>query len=317
MRHLTGWAVWLLAAMAALYLSLSAVGPTLAQVKQGKPLTGIEAARYANSSGQQARAEMFCLKLLWTNIHQPEAIDILSRAQEILRKNDEAAVWNTILLRVLEEKASPADVSKYKSGAERRLAGLNKDWEAKKAKYAEAAPGKKFDSPEKVDDLWMTQVKADINTLEGLYAWKLVGGKQNAKPDWIHNAQGAMHRSGLKYVDEVDGRKGVLFGVPLKASGPAAQKLGHPTQIKMTNPGKAPFLRAGVKGYNSPFVLKIYAGGKEIASQPVGEKTWSDLKIDLKDAAGKAEQITVELVVPEDQQFGEGAWIDYLDFFEN
>jgi hypothetical protein len=126
-----------------------------------------------------------------------------------------------------------------------------------------------------------------------------------------------MHRSGLKYVDEVDGRKGVLFGVPLKASGPAAQKLGHPTQIKLTNLGKAPFLRAGVKGYNFPFVLKVYAGGKEIASQSIGEKAWSDLKIDLKDAAGKAEQITVELVVPEDQQFGEGTWIDYLDFFEN
>src|SRR5262245_4685644 len=122
--------------------SVLLVDDTPAQVKTGKALTGIEAARYANSSGQQAKAEMFCLKLLWQDIRQPEALDILCRAQEILRKNEEAAVWNTILLRVLEDKAPPADVNKYKAGAERRLAGLNKDFEAKKAKYAAGTAGK-------------------------------------------------------------------------------------------------------------------------------------------------------------------------------
>jgi hypothetical protein len=298
-------------------MSVLIVDKTPAQVKTGKALTGIEAARYANSSGQQAKAEMFCLKLLWQDIRQPEVLDILCRAQEILRKNDEAAVWNTILLRVLDDKVSPSDVHKYKAGAERRLAGLNKEFEAKKAKYAAGAAGKKFDSPETVNDLWMTQVKADLKTLENLYAWKLVGGKQNAKPDWIHNAQGAMHRSGLKYVDEVDGRKGILFAIPMKVSGPVAQKLGHPTQIKMANVGKNQFLRVGAKGYNFPFILKVSVGGKEIFSQPIGEKSWSDLKIDLKDAAGKPEEVIVEMVVAEDQKFAEGAWIDYLDFFEN
>ena len=296
---------------------LLAVEVAPAQFQAGKTLTGIEGMRYANSSGQQAQAVNFGHKLLWQNIRQPECLDIMSRALEILRRNEEAAVWNTLLLRVLEDQASPADVTKFKAGAERRLTGLNKEFEAQRAKYVAKAAGKKFTSPEAVDDLWMTQVRADLTSLESLYAWKLVGGKKNAKPDWIHNAQGAMHRSGMKYVEEVDGRKGVLFAVPLKASSPPAQKLGHPTRLTMTNVGKLPFLRIGAKGYGFPFVLKVYAGGKEIFSQTVNEKAWSDLKIDLKDAAGKAEEVIVELIIPEDQRAMEGAWIDYLDFFED
>jgi hypothetical protein len=61
----------------------------------------------------------------------------------------------------------------------------------------------------------------------------------------------------------------------------------------------------------------VYVGGKEIFAETVTEKAWSDLKIDLTDGAGKAEEVTVELVVPEDQKLAEGAWIDYMDFFEN
>jgi hypothetical protein len=314
MQSRTGWILCLL--IVALPACVLTVPDSAAQVK-GKPLSGMEALRYLNSTGQQAKVEDYALRILWDDIRQPECLDILCRALEIVRKNEDAAVWNTILLRVLDEKAAPNDVTKYKAAAEKRLAPLNKGFEAQRAKYAASAAGKKFDSPESVDDLWMTQVKCDLNAPHNLYAWKLVGGRKDTKPDWIHNAQGVMHRSGMKFVDSLDGRKGALFAVPMKASSEGAKKLGHPTQITMTNTGKGNFLRIGAKGYNFPFVLKVYASGKEIFSETISEKAWSDLKIDLKDAAGKAEEVTVELVVPEDQRYMEGAWIDYMDFFEN
>jgi hypothetical protein len=39
-------------------------GEIAGQVKTGKPLTGLEAARYCLSSGMPARAETFCIKEL-------------------------------------------------------------------------------------------------------------------------------------------------------------------------------------------------------------------------------------------------------------
>jgi hypothetical protein len=290
-------------------------GEIAGQVKTGKPLTGLEAARYCLSSGMPARAETFCIKELWTNIRQPVGLEMLSRACEVQKKDDEAAAYATLLLRLLADSNFKADAAKYKDQTERRLGKLNKDWDARKAKYAAAS--RKFETPEKVDDLWMTQVQADILSFRDLQAHRLLGGMKDGKPDWIHNAQGVVHRSGMKFVDTADERQGVLFTLPVKTSSEQAKSMGHPTQLKMSNTAKGQFLRIGAKGYNSPFVLKVQAGGKEIFSQTVTEKAWADLRIDLKEVAGKPEEVIVELSVPENQAKAEGAWIDYLDFFEN
>lgn len=308
---------WLLFAVAASLVPLLPAGDSPGQVKTGKPLMGLEAARYCLSSGMPGRAETFCIKELWANIRQPAGLEMLSRACEVQKKDDEAAAYATLLLRLLADPSFKADAAKHKDQTERRLGKLNKDWDAQKTKYAATAAGRKFETPEKVDDLWMTQVQADVLSFRDLLAHKLLGGMKDGKPDWIHNAQGVVHRSGMKFVDTADERKGVLFTLPVKASSEQAKTLGHPTQLKISNTARGQFLRLGVKGYNTPFVLKVQAGGKELFSQSVTEKAWSDLKIDLKEAAGKPEEVIVELSVPENQAKAEGAWLDYVDFFEN
>jgi len=192
--------------------------------------------------------------------------------------------------------------------------------------YLASAAGKRFQGPQTVSDLWMTQVQCDLHCLHGLYAWKLVGGRKDAKPDWIHNRQGTMHCSGMKHVEQVDGRKGVLYSVPVKAKTSQdadrfhraiLDRLGHPTRITTRNPGKCRFLRVGAKAYGFPFILKVYVSGKEAFRRRIGTDAWADLKVDLGDAADKDEPVFVELVVPEGQKWSEGAWIDYLDFFDN
>lgn len=204
------------------------------------------------------------------------------------------------------------------SGAPEPHALLDKQFQRLKAQYAENAADKRFTSPEKVDDLWMTQVQADLTSLHGLYAWKLVGGRKDMKPGWIHNEQGVIHRSGMKYMDEVDGRKGVLLAVPLKPGEiHRAVNLGHPPHVTIRNAGKCRFLRVGVKGYHFPFVLKVLAGGRELFSQEISEKDWSDLKVDVKETAETSGEVTLELLVPPEQGAHEAAWFDYIDFFEN
>jgi hypothetical protein len=172
----------------------------------------------------------------------------------------------------------------------------------------------------------MSQVEADLFSLHGLYAWKLVGGRNDAKPDWIHNTQGVLHRSGMKLVDEVEGRKGVLFGVPIKDKGSAdadesnrkaLDRLGHSSRIVARNIMGRPVLRAGARGYGFPFILRVKDGDEEIFSQNVTEKEWSDVKVELSKRPVIPKQVMVELVVPEGQKWSEGVWIDYLDFFED
>jgi hypothetical protein len=171
----------------------------------------------------------------------------------------------------------------------------------------------------------MNNVEADLFSLHGLYAWKLVGGRKDAEADWIHNASGAMHRSGMKRVDEVEGRKGVLFGVPLKDMNSqdadqhhrtALQQLGHNSRISARNAGKCRFLRLGSRGYGFPLILRVIVADEEVAKEQIGTDAWSDLRIALATDARESEVI-VELIVPEGQQWSEGVWIDYLDFFDN
>jgi hypothetical protein len=289
----------------------------LPRTAPAQTLSGMEALRYLHARREFAKAEQYAYGILWENIRQPEALWLLGDSLFKQKKTEDAAAFLTMLLQVWQEDGLPNQQKEYKRQAERVLTSVNKKFDQEKAAYAQKAPGKQFESAEKVDDLWMTQVKADLAPLHGLYAWKLVGGRKDKKPDWIHNRQGSMHRSGLKYVEEVDGRKGVLFGVPLKLEHARTQKLGHAPRVTMVNSGKCAFLRVGIKGYNFPFVLKVQAAGRELFSRQIGPAAWSDLKIELGDAAGKAEPVILELTVPATQGPFEGVWLDYVDFFDN
>ena len=296
---------------------------------QQAPLTGIEALRAVHKSGKPADAERLAYSLLWQEIREPEVLFLLGSTEERLRKPQDAAVFYTLFLRTLDEAARagtsvPPDVLKQKPFAERRLKALRQDPDTVAAAYAKTATGKKFTSPEKVDEVWMTNVRGDLFGLHGLYAWKLAGGRKDAKPDWIHNTQGAMHASGLKRVDEVEGRKGVLFTVPLKdmtsqdadaSNREGLQKLGHNSHIEATNVGGGKLLRAGVRGYGFGVLVKVKVGDKELHSETVGTDKWSDLKVEVPNTRGKV--VSMELIVPEGQQWSEGVWIDYFDFFDD
>jgi hypothetical protein len=147
-----------------------------------------------------------------------------------------------------------------------------------------------------------------------------------------------MHRSGAKYMEDVHGRKGVLFSVPLRR--PHA-----PSRAFLPNPAGNEFLRIGVRAYNFPFTLNVLAlprSGRTAtaASRPafapaalplttipaaprdlrpvfskvIAPEAWQDLKIPLSPADRQAD-ILLELVVPEDQRWAEGLFFDYVDFF--
>jgi hypothetical protein len=302
-----------------LLLAWVGLNPAAGQQKKaaGKVLQGADAVRQLLSQGNFAKAEEHANHTLFPNIHQPEVLELLIRALEGQKKREEAAVMATWLLRVLET-ATPAEVAKYKSATEKKLAPWNKEFEQQKARYAAAAADKKFDAPEKVDDLWMTHVRADLTSPHALYAYNLIGGRKYSEIEHATIAgQGVMHRSGLRHVPEVAGRKGVLFGVPMRADGNAKQKLGHPPQVRLHNVGKGTVLRVGTKGFGFPYLLKVSIAGKEVLAQTISEKQWSDLKIDLGEHAGKPVEAVLELVIPDGQKFSEGVWLDYLDFFAN
>jgi hypothetical protein len=285
----------------------------------------MDALRMLHQKSNYKDAERYAYSLLWQDIRQPEALYLLASAQERLRKPQEAAASYTLFLRTLVPDAPP-ELAKFKPIAEKRLKALKQDPESLRAAYAKTARGKKFTSPEAVDDAWMNNVEADLFNLHGLYAWKLAGGRKDAKPDWVHNAQGRMHRSGMKYVEDVEGRKGVLFGIPLKDTSSAdadqhhresLQKLGHNSRITARNLGGNKFLRVGARGYGFPFTLRVLAGESELAKETVKVEAWSDLKVEMPTGPPKDQEIVVELIVPEGQQWSEGVWVDYLDFFDN
>jgi hypothetical protein len=288
--------------------------------------------RALHQSGKPADAERFAVTMLWNDIRQPEVLFYLATAEERLRKTPDAAAFYTLYLRTLDEAAKGGggdaaypDVAKQKPLAERKLKGMKQDAAGLSAAYTKTAAGKKFTTPEAVDDVWMNNVRGDLFSLHALYAWKYAGGRKDAKPDWIHNTQGVMHGSGLKKMDEAEGRKGVLFTLPLKdmnstdadaSNREMLQKLGHNSHIEAVNVGGGKFLRAGVRGDGFPVLVKVKLGEKELHSETVGVDKWSDVKVDLP-AESKGKPVTMELIVPEGQKASEGVWIDYLDFFEN
>ena len=136
-------------------------------------------------------------------------------------------------------------------------------------------------------------------------------GRKDMDKNWIHNRLGQLYRSGAKYLSEVEGRKGVLFAIPLKES----HRL---SRLILRKAGQAPFLRVGTRAYGFPFVLDVLAEGKSVFAQTIGTDAWEDLKIPLDEHADKDDiEIVVKLVVPEDQKWHEGAYFDYVDFFQN
>lgn len=274
-------------------------------------ITTMEAVKFLHKRGQYKKAEKAAYIALWTDIRQPEALYYLAVALEKQKRPDEAAAYIKFLDRVLDEPQFAKDKRRkqQKQWCADRLKVLDADFRKDEAKYLASAKGKRFTSPEKVDDLWMTQVRADLHPLWHLYAWKLVGGRKDASKDWIHNRQGVMHRSGAKYIDDVHGRKGILYTIPRRKSKGDAK-------IVTRNVGKGKFLRMGVRGYGFSLLVNVVVEKKKLFSLTV-PTAWRDLKIPLEESAGKDLEVTIELIVPEKQRSAEGVFFDYIDFFED
>ena len=334
--HLPPRPVAFLAVLFLASLAPAQIRQRVVERRQGEQtLRGIEALRALHKSGKPADAERYGFSLIWADIRNPEALYLLASTQDRLKKRTEAAAFYALFLRTLEDAGGDAfpDAEKYRRVAAQRLKGDKQDKPTLSAAYAKTAAGKKFAAPGQVDDAWMNNVKGDLLGLHALYAWKLVGGRKDAKPDWVHNTQGTMHRSGLKRMDDVEGRKGVLFTAVEKSA---------PNHVEARNVGGCKFLRAGLRGYGFPVVVKVTVDGQEVATEVVSEKEWSDLKIELPPAAPRnaaepapaprvtagakkpalfdnesGQKVVLELTVPEGQQWSEGIWIDYLDFFDD
>lgn len=279
----------------------------LAQQPKSNPQP-IDVLRIWQQQNQNAKIVETGPKLLWLDMEQPEVLYIVGGGMEKMNRKVEAATYLTLYLRTIDLPKAPTDAKKFKPGVERRLSAMKADQASLDAAYKTAAASRKFESPEKVSDAWMSQVEADLFSLNALYAWKMVGGRKDADPNWIHNTQGILHRSGMKVVDEVEGRKGLLFGIPLREKG---------SKIIARNLLARPVLRIGARAYGFPFNLRVKDAQDTVFEQVVNEKEWADVKIDLSKRPMIPKQVTVELVVPEGQKWSEGAWIDYLEFFEN
>lgn len=300
--------------------------------RQGEQtLRGIEALRALHKSGRPADAERYAYSLLWKDLRQPEVLYLLASTQDRLKKRQEAATAYALFLRALDETDTPPQESeKLRRIAGQRLKGARQDKPSLSAAYATTAAGKRFASAEQGDDIWMNNAQGDLLGLHALYAWKLVGGRKDAAADWVHNTQGAMHRSGMKLVDDVEGRKGVLF---------TAVNKDAITHVEARNVGGCKFLRAGLRGYGFPVLVKVMVDGKELAAETVGVDQWTDLKVELPPAEARdateppapparpgkpslfnnetGHRVVLELIVPEGQQWSEGIWVDYFDFFDN
>jgi hypothetical protein len=288
-------------------LGVVIVSPVRGQ--EGVTLKGIDAVRFLYQTGHYAEARKACYTLLWYDIHQPEVLYFLAESLDNLGQIDQAAVFYHLTERYLAENPPPqanANVEAAIKLCQARLQVLDTAHRAAAKQYLETAPGKTFTTPEQVGDLWMSQVEADWASLHDLYLWPVVGGRKDFPATWIHNAQGVMHRSGAKYMDEVDGRKGVLFCVSRKDA---------TSSLRFRNSVRGDEVRIGVEPYDWPLELRLVTDGQVVFSGRVEANAWTDLNIPLGQYAGKDVPCAVELVVPQDQQYHEGAFFDYVDIF--
>jgi len=283
-------------------------------------LKGIDAVRHFIARSNYKEAEWYALPLLWKDIRQPELLHLLGQSVAKLNRREEAAAWYRLLLRVAEETPSD-EAEKVKPHAEKYL--KFGDAEAQRqAKAFEKEAGGKFPAggPEKVGDAWMSQVTADLYALEPLLFLKAVGIEVDVReqdPLFVHTKQGAMHRSGMKLITEVDGRKGLLFTVPgaRGADGKGA------TKVTIPYGGKGAALRFGMKGFIAPLTVEVststpgVAGGPKLLTRPVPINTWSDVKVELKEVK-TGDVVTLELVAG-GRTLNAGVWIDYVGFYED
>ncbi len=304
---------------------------TFAQPKDAPPekpkgrtpiqVTGVEAVRYLFRTSKFADAEDFAYPIIWKTWNQPELLHILGQTLSKLNRREDAATYYRLLMRIAEESPS-ADTAKWKPFAEKYLTFGETD-HLKRAKQYEAETGGKFTKAEAVSDLWMTQVTADLRSLDELLAWKLVRMDvefEDTEPQSVHRKQGVMHRSGMKRVDEVAGRKGLLFTIPHTRApkGPApldAPPMKGPTKVTIPYSGKGKFMRIGTKGYLSPFTLEVSLKGTTLHTQKIDAHTWTDVKIELKEPPKAGEVFTLELIVESGRWPNEGVWLDYAGFF--
>jgi hypothetical protein len=293
-----------------------------AKGKAAVPLIGVDAVRYFVRNGNYIEAEDYAYPIIWKDLNQPELLHLLAQSLSKLNRREDAATYYRLLMRLHEESPS-ADSAKFKPLAEKFLTFGETD-HLKRVKQYEAETGGKFTTPAAVSDLWMTQVTADLYTLDELLAWKLARVDvefADNEPQSVHRKQGVMHRSGMKRVDEVEGRKGVLFTLPhtRPAKGTVAALDGPPikgaTRVTLPYGGKGGFLRVGVKGYLSAFTLEVSIKGTVLHTQKVDANTWSDLKIELKEPLKAKELVTLELIAGQSKWPNEGVWLDYVGFF--
>ncbi len=297
--------------------------------------SGPEAMRYLLARKDYQKARKLGYALIWRDLDQPEAMFLLGRTLEGLNQKDEAATIYALLLLTLEDKPDPR---RCRAQTKARLKGLDVAYERERAAFMAAAAGKKFHSPQAVDDGWMLAVRCDLFTPYCLGCWTLVGPRGRVPPDWIHNREGRLHRSGAKFIPDFDGRKGMLYTQSIKDKphpemyksdsyhvDNLARLGGHPPQLTLTNFGACGFLRVSIKAEERPFELRVRVEGKQIFSQRIDSSKWWDLKVLLAQPppAGdpgtrEARQtVVLELVCPEDQPLSGNVWIDYADFFVN
>ena len=289
----------------------AATGARAAVIRQ--ELKGVDAIKFAYGRGKHDFVKRASYGMLWRDIRQPQVLYYLARSLEKLGDGEQAAVFHHLLLRVLDDDPASkahARTPARKALCQRALKTLDKAHRAAQQDYADTAAHKTFTTPDKVSDLWMTQVQCDLRGLHGLYAWKLVGGRKDLRADWIHNTQGEMHRSGAKLMADVHGRRGVLFCIPSKKS----KRL---SRVVWDGPVQGRVLRVGTRAYGFPYVLNVVEGGRQVSSTRVGRDAWCDLKIPLGPEPGKDAQVLLELVIPESQRWMEGAFFDYIDFFDD
>ncbi|MFH0909943.1 MAG: hypothetical protein V1918_00295 [Planctomycetota bacterium] len=294
-------------------------------------LRGLDAVRFLYEQEKYSEAIDSAYRLLWDSILQPEALYLLAASLRATGEGNSAAVYNTLFLRVLNT-GPPTMAARLKTQrriVEERLRSENRFFDQAKAAHRVSAAGKVFTSPAEVKDTWMTEVEGDLFGLGYLSCWRLVGGRKDRPKSWIHNRQGLLHWSGLKYMAEVDGRKGVLYEIARSGSSsarapePKSKDSGvrtgpsHPTRVIVHNPGKGRFLRIGVKAEEVPFQLEVLVERKALLSQTIGPDAWEDLKIDLGEEFGRYSVVLLYLTVPATERWSEGAWIDYIDFFDN
>ena len=319
---------------------LSALAPGVPALQAQQPtkaddITPMQGLKITYDRGQYDKARTIAHLILWENKNQadwPEAMKYLIAVLDKANDHEQAAAYLNVLPQLLDDPKfrdtpqaktlrtwatgwlelldSPAPVATSRPAITLLLAPPHRPASTRPATASAPAALKKFATPQDVDDAWMDNAVFDFHCLHGLYMWKQVGGRNDGKvpANWIHNLQGRMHKSGGKYMDEVEGRKGVLFALPYR-------KGEKPSQIRFKSlPAAGGVLRMGIRAYGFPIVVAVQADGKEILSRKVDVKEWQDLKVALP---GHVKDLAVDLLIPEGQKSSEGVWVDYAGFFED